>query len=178
MAGGQSRRFGSDKALAMHQGRPLLDHAANSLRLHVAALAVVGRDWPGMIRVDDHPEPGLGPLGGICGALSYAQAKGFDAVLSTSCDVLGLSDAVIGSLCPGPAILDDHPVIGLWPVTLLAPLCAWLSTGGRSVFRFADHEGLNRVSAGTGLHNINTPADLAAIQARPAIPLRPVRAPQ
>ena len=60
LGGGQSSRFGSDKALALHQGRALIDHALEALRPHVSALVVVGRDWQGVARVDDLPEPGLG----------------------------------------------------------------------------------------------------------------------
>ena len=42
---------------------------------------IVGRDWPGLLRVDDLPVAGLGPIGGLCGALSHGHAHGFDAVL-------------------------------------------------------------------------------------------------
>ena len=42
LAGGQSSRFGSDKAAALHQGRPLINHVADALRPHVDALAVAG----------------------------------------------------------------------------------------------------------------------------------------
>ena len=163
LAGGQSRRFGSDKALALYKGQPLLDHAAGSLRPHVAALAVVGRDWPGLVRIDDVPEPGLGPLGGLCGALHYAQTQGFDAVLSSSCDVLGLTEACIAGLMPGPAIVGDHPVIGCWPAALVGQLTAWIAaTQRRSVFAFADHIAARRIVAAVPLRNVNTPDDLGA----------------
>ncbi|MEY3659058.1 MAG: hypothetical protein RL425_1819, partial [Pseudomonadota bacterium] len=76
LAGGQSTRFGSDKAAALYQGRPLIDHVADALRPHVDALAVAGRDWPDLIRIEDAPEPGLGPLGGLLGGLIYADQNG------------------------------------------------------------------------------------------------------
>jgi molybdenum cofactor guanylyltransferase len=161
LAGGQSRRFGSDKAMALYKVQPLLDHAAASLRPHVAALAVVGRDWPGMVRVDDYPEPGLGPLGGLCGALRYAEANGFDAVLTSSCDVLGLSDDTIEALMPGPAIVADQPVIGLWPASLAESLMIWIAASTRhSAYGFADHIAARRVVPRVPLRNINTPDDL------------------
>lgn len=163
LAGGQSRRFGSDKAVALYQGKPLLDHAADCLRPHAAALAVVGRDWTGLIRVDDYPEPGLGPLGGLCGALHYASANGFDAVLSTSCDVLGLTGAMAAALNPAPAILAEQPTIGLWSVSLATDLEGWLAGGGRSIYRFADHARIRQVEVSPALVNINSPDDLAAI---------------
>lgn len=161
IAGGQSRRFGSDKALALYQGRPLFDHAASTLRPHVAGLVAVGRDWPGLVRVDDHPRAGMGPLGGLCGALHYAEAKGFDAVLTSSCDVLGLSDEAIAALMPGPAILDSHPVIGLWPAALAGRLEDWLAATTRhAVFGFADHVAARMVELTAPLRNINSPDDL------------------
>ena len=42
LAGGQSRRFGRDKALALLDGRPLIDHALAAL-VGCDALAVAGR---------------------------------------------------------------------------------------------------------------------------------------
>ncbi len=51
---------------------------------------VAGRDWPGLARIDDLPGPGLGPLGGLAGALAYAAGNGFEAVLTTGCDLPGL----------------------------------------------------------------------------------------
>ena len=164
LAGGQSRRFGSDKALAQFQGKQLFDHAADSLRPHVTALVAVGRDWPGLVRVDDYPLPGLGPLGGLCGALRYAEANGFDAVLTSSCDVLGLTDAMIAALMPGPAIVATHPVVGRWPAALAGRLEEWLAANSRhAVFGFADHVSARRMALDVPLRNINTPEDLAAL---------------
>ena len=67
LGGGQSSRFGSDKAVALLHGLPLMDHASAGLRPHVEAVITVGRDWHGLVRVEDEPEPGLGPLGGLLG---------------------------------------------------------------------------------------------------------------
>ena len=159
LAGGQSRRFGSDKALALYKGQPLLDHAAASLRPHVAALAVVGRDWPGLVRIDDFPEPGLGPLGGLCGALRYAEANGFGAVLSSSCDALVSDSASLAALIPGPAVVASQPVIGFWPVSLYLTLTDWLAEAAKlSVFAFADVIAARRVNI--IVRNINRPEDI------------------
>ena len=45
MAGGAASRFGSDKALALFEGRPLIDHVAQALADQAAAVIVVGH-WP------------------------------------------------------------------------------------------------------------------------------------
>lgn len=161
LGGGQSSRFGSDKALALHQGRALIDHALEALRPHVSALVVVGRDWQGVARVDDLPEPGLGPLGGLLGALTYAEGQGFDAVLSCGCDTLGLTADHVAALTPAPAVLDALPVIGLWPASARGCLADWLEgANSRSVYGFADHLGARRIVVETPPANINRPEDL------------------
>ena len=159
LAGGQSRRFGSDKAVALMSGRPLIDHVIAALAPQCAALVIVGRDggkWPA---IADHPPGGAGPLAGVNAALHHAAAQGFDAVLSAPCDVPDLPGDVAAILSPGPAVLADHPVIGLWPAALAPVLDAWLADGGRAVRGFADHVGARRV-AGPALRNINYRADL------------------
>jgi molybdenum cofactor guanylyltransferase len=165
LAGGASSRFGSDKALAHFDGRMLLEHAAAQLRPHVDAIVVVGREWPGLASIADRPRPGLGPLGGLSGALAHANAHGFDAVLTASCDAIGLDAAAVNALIPGPAILDAQPVIGLWPADLASDLDAWLTSDHpRSVYAFADHVVARRVHCARPPANINTPDDLARLE--------------
>ena len=161
LAGGQSSRFGSDKAAALHQGRPLIDHVANALRPHVDALAVAGRDWPDLIRIEDAPQPGLGPLGGVLGGLIYAAHNGFDAVLTSGCDTLGLMPTHIAALHPGPAVLETLPVVGLWPTTLGPALADWMrQTQRHALYGFARAAGARLVTVAQPPANINQPSDL------------------
>jgi molybdopterin-guanine dinucleotide biosynthesis protein A len=163
LAGGQSTRFGQDKALVRHDGRLLFDHARDGLAPFVDALAVAGRDWPAMVRIDDAPRPGLGPLGGLAGALRYAAAHGFDEVLTTGCDTLGLRADHIAALQPGPAVLDALPIIGCWPARLAPVLHDWLDREDRhSVYGFAAFVGARHVAVAQPPRNINRPEDLAA----------------
>jgi molybdenum cofactor guanylyltransferase len=162
LAGGQSRRFGSDKAEALVAGKPLLDHVADALRPQCAELVVAGRVWPALTTVTDLPESGIGPLGGLAGALDHAQRNGFVAVLSSGCDVLGLPADLAEQLGQGPAILDDLPIVGLWPADLAPVLIGWLSdSANRSVYRFADHVGARRVAMPASITNVNRASDLA-----------------
>ena len=62
IAGGKATRFGSDKAAAYLNGRPLIEHIADGLREQVDALIVCGRAWPGIDGVDDTPFADMGPL--------------------------------------------------------------------------------------------------------------------
>ncbi len=161
LAGGQSTRFGSDKAAALYQGRPLIDHVADALRPHVDALAVAGRDWPDLIRIEDAPEPGLGPLGGLLGGLIYADQNGFDAVLTSGCDTLGLMPAHIAALHPGPAVLEALAVAGLWPTTLGPVLADWMrQTQRHALYGFARAVNARLVPVAEPPANINQPSDL------------------
>lgn len=157
LAGGQARRFGSDKALAPIGGRALIDHVGDALAPQVEALIVVGRD-----AVPDRPGPGLGPLGGLCAALAYARAHGFDAVLTAGCDVLPVPADLAARLAPGPAVIDGQPLFGLWPAALAPALDAHLAAGGdRSLRGWVAATGARRVPLDAPLFNLNTPADLA-----------------
>lgn len=164
LAGGRSSRFGSDKALALYRGVALLDHAVAALEPLVAEVAVAGRTHPGLRTIADSPAPGLGPLGGLNGALALAAAEGFDAVLSVPCDVPDL-DSVLPLLLDdgGPATFADLPVCGLWPARLSEALAVRLRTGSeRSMRGWAASCGA-RVLPGPGLAGVNTPADLARL---------------
>ena len=52
LAGGRSSRFGSDKALALIDERPMLDHVSERLAVQCDGLVVIGRDWPGLRSVN------------------------------------------------------------------------------------------------------------------------------
>ena len=163
-AGGQARRFGSDKAAALLDGRPLLDHVAARLAAQVDALVVVGRDWPGMERVDDRPEAGLGPLGALSGALTHAARTGFTDVLTSGCDLPDIPGDLAQMLAPGPAVVKDLPLLGLWPATLAGDLLRHLAeTDDRSMRGWIAQSGARAVTLPQALSNINTPQDLAAL---------------
>lgn len=161
LAGGRSTRFGSDKARALYRGQALLDHARAALAVHCNAVVVVGRDGC----VPDWPRPDCGPLGGIGGALQHAAANGFDAVLTCGVDSLGLPEDLLDQLSPGPAYVVAQPVVGLWPVTSLGTLeDLLLSDSKHSMRAFAELIGARPVDLEQPPANINTPADLSALE--------------
>lgn len=161
LAGGQARRFGSDKAQALYQGTRLIDRVAAALSAQCASVVVCGREEPGFACLPDWPEAGLGPLGGLAAALHHARKAGFSCVLSTGVDApdlpLDLAEALAGE---GAAIVESQPVVGLWPVAVLPVLEAFIAGGGRSLYRCADALGARRVELPAPLMNVNRPEDL------------------
>ena len=128
MAGGAASRFGSDKALALFEGRPLIDHVAQALADQAAAVIVVGRTHGTLTSVADRPAPGIGPLGALAGALAWARNHGFAAVLSAPCDVPLLPADLARRLAgEGPAYVEGLPVVGHWPSSLADHLQDWLA---------------------------------------------------
>jgi molybdenum cofactor guanylyltransferase len=167
LAGGRSSRFGSDKAAALLDDRPLIDHALAALAPYCGALVVAGREWPGQVTVADRPAPDMGPLGGLAGALHHARAIGARAVLSVGCDTPHLPPALLAELAvrDNAAFVDALPVIGIWPAALADALEAFVANDARRSIRgWAAACGAAPIAAGP-LANVNTPADLGRLVA-------------
>lgn len=165
LAGGQSTRFGSDKALAELHGHTLLARAVDTLAPHCDAVVVVGREVAPAPTLPDWPRPGMGPLAGIAAALHHASDAGYDLVLTCAVDSVGLGDSLLAELSPAPACVADQPVIGLWPVAASATIDAILEGEGRhSMIAFAQGIGARAVNLSSKPANINTPADLKAAE--------------
>lgn len=177
-AGGGARRFGSDKAAAIIGGVAMIDHVAARLRPQCDALAAVGRDWPGLAAIADAPRPGLGPLGALAGALAFARAHGFDAVLTSGCDLPDLPTDLRRRLEPGPAVIRGQPLLGLWPSALADDLRLWLEAGGDQAMRsWIVAAGARIVTPAIAPSNINTRDELAAYVER-SVEISPVADPR
>lgn len=161
LAGGQSSRFGSDKALARFRGTPMLDQAAAGLSRWCDTVVIVGREGG----LGDWPAPGMGPLGGLAGALVHAQEQGFDAVLAASVDAVLLPDDLLERLDPGPSYIADQPVVGLWPVSVTSAVQEILRGDARHSLRaLAERTGARAVRCSKPLANINTRSDLDRLE--------------
>lgn len=167
LAGGRSSRFGSDKALALWNGRSLLDHAVAALGGHVDTVVVCGRQVEGLIGLADRPAPDMGPLGGLNAALHHAGQAGFDAVLTTGCDMPVYPDELPALLVgAGAAILKGQPLMGFWPASLAPLLDAHLAEKNNcSIHGWLKRIGTRTVEQpGLVLPNINRPEDLADLE--------------
>lgn len=167
LAGGKSRRFGSDKALAHFGPHCLIDRAVDGLRAQTDGLVLCGRDWRGLKALPDRPVADAGPLGGLNAALHYGAAAEFDAVLCIPLDVHPLPGNLRALLeGKGARVLASQHVIGFWPTGLAAALDTHLAAGHRAIGSWIARVGAVRVAdAHLGMVNINTRADLARLAA-------------
>lgn len=180
LAGGLSSRFGSDKALAEFDGHTLISLAVDALSGWSEKVVVVGRETAPAPTLPDWPRSGMGPLGGLAAALRMAQDEGYEAVLTCGVDAVALPENLPALLGPAPAYLAQQPVIGIWPVSATAVLEALLhSEESHSMRRFAELAQARRVEIPETIANINTPGDLAALDARDHVgsPVRNAREP-
>lgn len=167
LAGGRSRRFGSDKAVALLDGETLIERVISALSGQVDAVVVCGRVMTiagaGLTCVADRPAADLGPLGGLNAALFHAAQSGFDRVLSVPCDAPFLPGDLAARLGEPSSYASALPVIGLWPASLSAVLDRHLAVSeDRSMRGWAALVGARGVAIG-GLDNVNTQADLAQL---------------
>lgn len=171
LAGGLSARFGSDKALAELDGRTLIARAVDALAGWCEHVVVVGRPMAPAPTLPDWPREGMGPLAGIAAALHHARDEGYEAVLTCGVDSLLLPPDLPDLLAPAPACLAAQPVVGLWRPDAVEVLEAILTGEGRhSMLRFAEAIGARQVTLAQMPANVNTPADLAALEDRKAGP--------
>ena len=170
LAGGQSSRFGSDKALAVLDGQTLLTRAVDALAQWCDAVVVVGRDEAPAPTLPDWPRAQMGPLGGIAAALRHGAMTGHAEVLTTGVDSVGLPDDLPARLSPPPAYLADQPVIGLWPTSAADDVAAILAGPGKHSLRaLAERLSARAVTLNAAPANINTPADLANLENRDGV---------
>lgn len=189
LAGGTSRRMGSDKAFAMLAGRPLVAHAASRLAPQVGPLAINANVEPqrfdGLhlpVVADDSPD--TGPLGGVLAGLRWAAGHPqaprhlvtvpVDGPFIPADLVARLSDVggASGTIVIAASGERDHPVFALWPLEMAERLAAWRLT--------AKSHGVRAFLAATGFavaswplpalgpdpfFNANTPDDLARAEA-------------
>ena len=167
LAGGQSRRFGTDKARyrARPGGPTLLERAAEPLQVCTERLVIGAHELPGWQAVSDDA-PGFGPLGGLVTALRRATRP---KMLVTACDLPNLTRAfwlwlaeLDGELIvPVGADGRLQPLAAVWPVSALSALEARLSAQELSL-----HSAV-RALAGQGVHVFEAPQNVWAAQFGP-----------
>ena len=134
LAGGRSKRMGSDKALLTIEGIPLLQRVINAAHLLADARIIISNSpathssflWP--LFPDRFPD--AGPLGGLATALHHATTS---HLLLLACDMPNLRQPLLQYLVDQPRA--SHGVIIPEDEKGLQPLCAVYS---RSVLPLAE----------------------------------------
>ena len=177
LAGGESRRMGTDKAALPFGGLPLLERAARTALSAALPAVIVGRARPDGWQtpgVDFAPDaaPGHGPLGGLETALRRAATP----VLAVACDMPLLTSEALHWLCDqaaaetgkhGLAVRNDsrwEPLFSVYTTACLPLIASRLLAGRLSLhglieagdFAHADAPGW----VAAQLVNVNTPEDL------------------
>ena len=170
LAGGQSTRFGSDKALAELGGHTLLNRAFDTLTGFCELVVIAGRDTGPGHCIPDWPRAAMGPLAGIAAGLHLARDEGYASVLTIGVDSIGLPENLLERLSPAPAYVESQPVIGHWPAGAVDAIeTLLLADRKHSMLAFAEALGATPVKIGVKPANINTPADLTAAESNDGI---------
>ncbi|MFH1764986.1 MAG: molybdenum cofactor guanylyltransferase [Gemmatimonadota bacterium] len=134
LAGGESRRFGMDKALFPLLGRAMASWALEAMRPWTSSQVVITNsgEVAEALGVPGRPDriPGLGPLGGLHAGLSWAREEGREGLFLLACDLPLVTGELVGR------------ILGSWPEDSLAvvpgsrgplgfePLCAGYDAAG------------------------------------------------
>lgn len=183
LAGGRSRRFGSDKARAQVHGKPLIRRVAERLwpELPLEWVVVVA-DEPHRyadlsLRTIADPAPHQGPMQGLATALShYLTHGGTGWVLLSACDLTQPSPDWVSPLCEAQTVSGSRqsvayvdadgrwqPLPSLHHVDALPALRAALAAGERSLCRWLDQADAHAIKLPKGNNTVpsaNTPDEL------------------
>jgi molybdopterin-guanine dinucleotide biosynthesis protein A len=186
LAGGRSVRFGGEKAVALLDGRPLLEWAVQRLRSVAAAVAVNVRSGTEaevvaqalrLPTLYDAAGDAAGPLAGVKAGLTWAAEQGARTLAVSPCDAPLLPDdlyvRLLAAAGEGAAMAETsdgrQPLCAIWPVTALPAVCDALAGGQHPpTWRLLEQLGARRVlfEDRAAFANINTRDDLAAIAAQ------------
>jgi molybdopterin-guanine dinucleotide biosynthesis protein A len=177
LAGGKSRRFGTDKARAILEGQPLIGRLANQLTPVVASITVIA-DVPDKyadlnLKTLADEQPQQGPLGGLITALADLSGRSSgDWLLLLSCDMVLLRPEWIEQLAaqahlPAQAVAFRNqrwePMPALYHTALLPTARVQLAADRRAMQDLLDQAPTAALHLPTDwptISQINTPTDL------------------
>lgn len=186
MAGGQSRRMGTDKAFVMLHGKPLVEHLVAKVRHlgQIETILITNRpDAYSFLGLPAYTDvlPGSGSLGGIYTALHYSRTS---YVLILACDMPFVSTPLLKymvRLTEGDSFdvivprVEGYPesMHAIYRRTCLGPIRARLNAGQLKVTGFYGEVCVRAIDEpeyqifdpkGLSFYNVNTPEDLARAQ--------------
>jgi len=184
LCGGKSTRMGTDKALRLIAGKPLLAHVLGVLEplfddIVLSVGPVARYDEFGKRTVCDELL-GVGPLAGLHAGL---RAVRHEAALVVACDMPLVNPRIVGLLidrlhdfdCVVPRVAGEYePMLAVYRRTCVPAIEAALAAGRRRMIGFLDsvrvcvpdEADLRELEADlASLNNVNTPADFEAARA-------------
>jgi molybdopterin-guanine dinucleotide biosynthesis protein A len=185
LAGGQSSRFGSDKAFLPVQGQPLIVRMVNKLAVLSDDLIIVTNDpaFYGLLalpaRLVPDEKPGQGALMGLYSGLKAAH---YAYALAVACDMPFLSLALLRYMLSLAGDADVviprvdgflEPLHAIYSKVCLPAMARLLSQGQHQIIAFFQEVRVRRVENGEidaydpghlSFLNVNTPADWESVQ--------------
>lgn len=174
LAGGRSRRFGAEKALARFRNAPMMDAVIERFQ-GLAAVAVSARRGAGAERralmlglpvLHDAPLTSAGPLAGVCAGLNWAAGLGLSFLATAPCDAPLLPSDMFSRLLEqigtAPAAFartngGEHPLCAVWSVRLLVPLWITIESG--------EHPSVRALLADIGAEGVSFPDERSFMNA-------------
>ncbi|MGH2792803.1 MAG: molybdenum cofactor guanylyltransferase [Actinomycetota bacterium] len=181
LAGGRSRRMGTDKATVSFCGRRMIDVVVERLRALTDEVVVCARERsalePILVPVVEDEEAYAGPLPALVAGI---RAAGTQRVVAVACDMPFLNVPLLADLAGRltddidavvPVTLDGpQPLHAAYGDCAIEPLLATLAAGERSLrgalsrlrVRWVEEEEWRALdTSGTSFRNVNTPDELA-----------------
>ena len=185
LAGGASKRMGSDKAALAWNGESMLGRVTRVVAERCDPVLVVAsakspaylglsEEHPGteQIRWVTDEKPGAGPLAGLARGLAAAAEAGRDVAFVCATDMPLISVEMIDELLRGLSDADDaviavdsqraHPLAGVYRTRVAGTLADLVQTGERRMLAAVDALRTHRVTLSdpAWLTNVNAPEDL------------------
>ena len=186
LAGGKSRRFGADKAVAKLGEKSLIDYTINKLEPKFAEILVITNNPMQVSKnniffIKDTMSGQLGPLVGILSAMEWVKNndKNYEWIISFPCDTPFFEEKIIDKVINSQKSSDKkllflksgnkrHNIFGLWSIELMEQLRNDINQGARKVEDWANKIGTEIVEINSesdkSFLNINTKLDLEDAQ--------------